>query len=73
MTAARRVGRVASAADYTKFVRAVGPTAKNLLRDKPAKQQEEAWNAITRAAQSHASADGSVTLPAEVICVLAWR
>jgi enediyne biosynthesis protein CalE5 len=65
--------KFASAADYTEFVRAVGTTAKNLLRDKPRKQQQEVWSAITRAAQSHASADGSVTLPCEVICVLAWR
>jgi enediyne biosynthesis protein CalE5 len=65
--------KFASAAEYTEFVRAVGTTAKNLLRDKPEKQQQEAWSAITRAAQSHASADGSITLPAEVSCVLAWR
>jgi enediyne biosynthesis protein CalE5 len=65
--------KFASAGDYTAFVRAVGATSKNLLRDKPKDQQEDAWNAISHAALSFASPDGSITPPGEAICVVGSR
>ena len=65
--------RFASAVDYTNFVREIGTAVKNLLRDKTQEQQDDAWNAISGAARSFASTDGSILLPAEVICIVGRR
>jgi enediyne biosynthesis protein CalE5 len=57
----------ASAAEYARFMRAVSAPLNKLLADKPGERQEEMWSAIARAAEAHAAADGSVSLPGELI------
>lgn len=57
----------ASAAEYAEFMRDVSAPLNRLLADKPNERQEEVWRAIAQAAEAHAAADGSVSLPGEVI------
>lgn len=63
----------AFAAEYAQFMRAVSAPLNKLLADKPSKRQEEVWNAIARAAEAHADADGSVSMPGELILVVGRR
>jgi SAM-dependent methyltransferase len=64
----------ASSDEYSEFLRAIAAPIKNMLADKPRERQDEVWGAITRAVESsYAAEDGSVRLPAEVICVFGRR
>jgi SAM-dependent methyltransferase len=63
----------ASAAEYTRFMRAISAPINNLLADKPSAKQEEVWSAITAAVTPYVSDDGSVELPGEAICVFGRR
>jgi enediyne biosynthesis protein CalE5 len=63
----------ASAAEYARFMRAVSAPLNKLLADKPGERQEEMWSAIARAAEAHAAADGSVSLPGELILAVGRR
>ena len=62
----------ASAAEYAQFMRAVSAPLNKLLADKAGDRQEEMWSAIARAAEAHA-ADGSVSLPGELILAFGRR
>jgi enediyne biosynthesis protein CalE5 len=60
----------ASAEAYAEFMRAVSVPINNLLAGRPPERQEEVWRAVASSAETHASGDGSLRLPGEVICVL---
>jgi hypothetical protein len=63
----------ASAAEYAQFMRAVSAPLNKLLADNPVERQEEVWSTIARAAEAHAAADGSVSLPGELILAVGRR
>ena len=59
-----------SASDYTGFIRAVSPSINALLAGQSAEQQERIWQAIRDTVQErYGSADGSVRIPGETICI----
>jgi len=63
---------LASASDYIRFIRAISPTINALLASQSAEQQERLLQAVRDTAQERfASADGSVHIPAETICISA--
>lgn len=63
----------ASADEYARFLQAVSAPINNLLADQPRERRAEIWRAVTQAIQQYAAADGSVSLPGEVICVVGRR
>jgi enediyne biosynthesis protein CalE5 len=63
----------ASATAYAQFMRAVSAPLNKLLADEPRERQEEMWSAIARAAEAHAAADDSVSLPGELILAVGRR
>ena len=63
---------LASVSDYTELIRAVSPSVDALLASQSAEQQERLLQAVRDTAQErYASADGSVRIPAETICISA--
>ena len=63
---------LASVSDFTGFIRAVSPSVNALFAGQSAEQQERIWQAVQDTAQErYGSADGSVRLPAEAICISA--
>jgi enediyne biosynthesis protein CalE5 len=65
---------LASASDYTRFIQAVSPSINALLASQRAEQQERIWQAIRETVQErYGSADGTLRMPAETICIVARR
>jgi ubiquinone/menaquinone biosynthesis C-methylase UbiE len=63
---------LASASDYTRFIQAISPSINALLASQSAEQQERIWQAIQEAVQErYGSADGTLRMPAETICIVA--
>jgi enediyne biosynthesis protein CalE5 len=63
----------ASSGEYARHMRDLAAPLNRLLADKPRERQEEVWSAIARAAEAYAAADGSVSLPGEVILAAGRR
>jgi ubiquinone/menaquinone biosynthesis C-methylase UbiE len=63
---------LASASDYTRFIQAISPSINALLASQSAEQQERIWQAIRETVQErYGSADGTLRMPAESICIVA--
>jgi SAM-dependent methyltransferase len=61
-----------SAAEFTRHIRAIAQPIRNLLKAYPAEVQEQAWQAVTDVAHSHAADDGSVRM-SNLVLVAAGR
>jgi hypothetical protein len=51
-----------SAEEFTRSVQELAPQITNLTKSHPPEVQQDAWQAVTDAARSHASEDGKVRL-----------
>lgn len=62
-----------SAEQYTEMIRDVATVLRKLVEAQPPERQQAVWATLTDAARAHASEDGTVTLPGEVLLVTATR
>ena len=58
---------------YTSFLGEIAPPIRALLANQPPERQTQAWDAIAQAARQYATADGSVVMSNETICVTGQR
>ncbi len=63
----------ASAEAYVRFLQDINAPLKAILANQPAQRQAEVWQAIGEAAQQYATADGSIRMLNEAICVVGRR
>ncbi len=63
----------ASAKAYVRFQQDINAPLNAMLADQPAQRQAEVWQAIGEAVQQYATADGSIRMLNEAICVVGRR
>jgi SAM-dependent methyltransferase len=63
----------ASAEDYTRFHQAIAAPVKAMIAHLSPQEQSHIWQEITEAARHYATADGSVQVPGELLCVTGRR
>jgi ubiquinone/menaquinone biosynthesis C-methylase UbiE len=62
-----------SARDYASYSQSVSALARQMLSTKPAYVQEQAWNAVEKAAKQYESSTGSIIMKNQAICVVGTR
>lgn len=73
VTAVTTVSTFPSAEAYTSLIREVATVLRRIVEQQPADRQEEVWAAVTEAARAQRDADGTLSLPGEVLIAVATR